>query len=250
MKTMDTGIPGQQTLPELANDFGFESATLKPSWERFCWEYVLRNGSGTDAYVAAFPGVSRKSANANAARLLKNEAIQKRIEQVKAELQRKYSVSAGSLIFYLSQVLNIDRGEFLDDHGDVRPVSDITTEARKILDIDFQLDRNGKQRAVYRIPAKLQAAVELARMMGLHKDRVELIGESATPESSLSALLREIDGDSSNPTDAKTMSTIERANRVAALLHKAKQLQECTANEESEHQAKFDLLREKLKQYQ
>lgn len=116
-----SSVPGQIVLPELVDELGFESAALPPKQEAFCWEYILRNSSKTDAYLAAYPNASRKSAVVNAIRLLKDESVQARITQIKAELQRRYSVSADSVVFHLSQVLNVDRGEFLDEAGNVLP---------------------------------------------------------------------------------------------------------------------------------
>lgn len=177
---MASEVSGQLVLPELTADMGFESATLKPKPERFCWEFVLKNGSQTDAYLIAFPGVSRKSAAVNAVRLLKDVKVLARIEQIKAELQRRYSVSADKVVFYLSQALNVDRSEFLDEQGAVLPIGEIPTEAKRILDVDFQLDRHGNQKAVYRLPKRLDAAAELARIMGLVKNPVRPMEDDGT----------------------------------------------------------------------
>jgi hypothetical protein len=170
-------VPGQIVLPELVEELGFESAVLPPKQETFCWEYILRNSSKTDAYIAAFPNVSRKSAAVNAIRLLKEEAIQARITQIKAELQRRYSVSADSVVFHLSQVLNVDRTDFLDKAGNVRPISEISTEAKRIMDLDFVTDRHGNQKAVYRLPKRLDAVSVLARILGLDKNPVRPVDE-------------------------------------------------------------------------
>ncbi|MCE1226503.1 MAG: terminase small subunit [Geobacteraceae bacterium] len=176
-----TSVPGQIVLPEFVDELGFESAALPPKQEAFCWEYILRNSSKTDAYLAAFPNVSRKSAAVNAIRLLKDAAVQARIEQIKAELQRRYSVSADSIVFHLSQILNVDRAEFLDEAGNVRPIHEIPTEAKRILDLDFVTDRHGNQKALYRLPKRLDAAVELSKIMGLVKNPVKPVeGDSPT----------------------------------------------------------------------
>jgi len=136
----------------------------------------------TCAYLAAFPNVSRKSAAVNAIRLLKDEAVQARITQIKAELQRRYSVSADSIVFHLSQILNIDRGEFLDEAGKVLPISEISTEAKRILDLDFVMDRHGNQKAVYKLPKRLDAVAVLARIMGLDKNPVRPVDDDGTDQ--------------------------------------------------------------------
>jgi hypothetical protein len=185
-------IPGQSTLPALAEDFGYESIKLNPRAEKFCWEYVLRNGNATAAYQTAFPESKQTSARSNAARLLKDTRTQSRIEEIKTELQSRYAVSAGSLVLYLSQVLNMDRRCFLDETGNPKTADQLETEAANIIDLDFVLDRHGKQRAVYRLPTRLQASIELARMMGLHKNCVVVTGDGSTPENTLTSLIREI----------------------------------------------------------
>lgn len=176
-------IPGQATLPTLESEMGYGSIThLKPQWERFCWEYVLKNGNAADAYIVAYPNTTEVSAKANSIRLLKTEKIQQRLAEIKAELQRRYSVSADSLVLYLSQVLHLDRRDFLDENGNPKAANLLDTETAKIIDLDFALDRSGKQRAVYRIPTRMQAATELARMMGLYKDTAKITGDGSDPD--------------------------------------------------------------------
>jgi hypothetical protein len=204
-----TTISGQAVLPALADDLGYETIKLNPKQEKFCWEFVLRNGNATASYLAAFPGGKNSSAKANAARLLKDERTQQRIEEIKAELQRRYAVSAGSLVLYLSQVLHMDRRAFLDEEGAPKAASQLDTEAAQIVDLDFVLDRNGKQRAVYRIPTRIQAAIELARMMGLHKDKVELTGDGSVPEHSFSTLIKDITGGSSSMIAGESGSQVK-----------------------------------------
>lgn len=169
-------VSGQVTFPTMEDEIGYGAitTTLNPNQERFCWEYILHNGNGSAAYMTAFPSTKRISARANAARLLKNPKIQARIQEIKEELKRRYAVSADSLVLYLSQALNLDRREFLDDSGNPKSPNELDTEAARILDIDFALDRTGKQRAVYRLPTRMQAAVELCRILGLHKDKLEV----------------------------------------------------------------------------
>ncbi len=219
MTTPATSIPGQATLPALADELGYETISkLNPRQERFCWEFVLRNGNATASYLEAFAGSKPTSAKANAARLLKEERIQQRLEEIKTELQRRYAVSAGSLVLYLSQVLHLDRRAFLDKNGDPKAASQLDTEAARIIDLDFVLDRHGKQRAVYRVPTRMQASIELARMMGLHKDKVELTGDAAAPENTLTALIREITGNIQNLTNRFDSVTDEQLKEQAISL--------------------------------
>lgn len=186
---MTSQVPGQVVLPELVDELGYESAALPPKHERFCQEFILNGGLQVAAYLKAFPGVSKKAAAANACRLLRSDAVKARIAQLKAELQRRYAVSADSVVFHLSQVLNVDRAEFLDEKGGVKPLAEISTEALKILDLDFVTDRHGTQRPVYRLPRRLDAVAVLARIMGLDKTPVRP-GDGA--EETVTRIVREI----------------------------------------------------------
>jgi len=210
MTTPASIVPGQATFPALAGELGYEAISkLKPQQERFCWEFVLRNGNATAAYLEAYAGSKPTSAKANAARLLKEERIQQRLEEIKTELQRRYAVSAGSLVLYLSQVLHLDRAAFLDENGNPKAINQIDTESARIIDLDFTLDRHGKQRAVYRIPTRMQASIELARMMGLHKDKVELAGDGSTPENTLTTMIRDITGNSRGLVTGETSAQVK-----------------------------------------
>jgi hypothetical protein len=206
MDNSENTVPGQATLPALEEEIGYGSiANLKPQHERICWEFVLRNGDATAAYLSVYPKSRKTSASANAIRLLKSPNIQERISEIKMELQRRYAVSAGSLILYLSQALQLDRRNFLDEHGAPKKAELLDTETAKLLDLDFTLDRFGNQKAVYSIPKRMQAANELARMMGLHKDKVEITGDGNVPEHSLSALIR---GFNEKPSDGNPDSDV------------------------------------------
>lgn len=191
MDNSENTVPGQAVLPVLVDEIGYGSiANLRPQHERLCWEFVLRNGDATAAYLSVYPKSSKTSASANAIRLLKSASIQERISEIKAELQRRYAVSAGSIILYLSQALQLDRRNFLDEHGAPKKADQLDTETARLLDLDFTLDRFGNQKAIYSVPKRMQAANELARMMGLHKDKVEITGDGNAPENSLAALIR------------------------------------------------------------
>lgn len=85
-------------------------------------------------------------------------------------------------MFHLSQILNIDRGEFLDEAGKVLPISEISTEAKRILDLDFVMDRHGNQKAVYKLPKRLDAVAVLARIMGLDKNPVRPVDDDGTDQ--------------------------------------------------------------------
>ena len=178
-----SSVPGQGVLPGMVAELGYEVIELKPSLERFCWEFVLRNDNPTDAYILAIkPESTREQARKNAHKLLQKEDVRRRIDQIKQELKQRYAITAEDLIQYHGKVLKISRDEFLDrDTGKPRAVADISPEALSILEFDAEKDSKGNVHVLFKVPQRHQSAVELARIMGMHKDKVELTGKDGKP---------------------------------------------------------------------
>jgi hypothetical protein len=183
-------VPGQAVLPALTEDFGYASIThLKPQQERFCWEFVLNNSNGKSAYLLAYPGSKDTSALANSCRLLKLEAIQKRITEIRAELQRRYATDAQTVIRLLTMTLQTDRRQFVDTDGTPLELHQLGPEAAAITDVEIVMDRNGKKHAIPVAPKRVSAAVELAKIMGITKDKIEL----STPDHAVNFYIPEND---------------------------------------------------------
>lgn len=185
-------VPGQSVLPGLAEELGYEAIVLKPVAERFCWEYVLRGDNGMRAYLKVKPGVKESTARVEASKLLTNPDVSLRIGQIREELRRRYRVTAEDVIEHHGRVLKIDRTEFLDEiTGKPKALADIDPEALSILEFDCQKDKDGEVVVLFKVPERHPAKVELARILGLHKD-----GKAAAEAgvTGLKDLLDEISG--------------------------------------------------------
>jgi phage terminase small subunit len=174
-------VPGQVALPGMADALGYESIVLRPDQERVCWEYVLRN-NGTKAYKAIHPEVSDETAAVQACKMLRKDKIVKRIGQIRDELRRRYEVTAADLMEYHGKVLKIDRREYLDELGKPQSIEAISSEAASILEFDVERDSKfGTTHVMFKVPQRHQSAVELAKILGLHKDKMELTGKDGGP---------------------------------------------------------------------
>lgn len=188
-------VPGQVVLPGMAEEMGYESIDLKPMVERFCWEYVLRKDNPASAYLAINPDTKREQARKNAHKLLQKEDVRRRIEQIRVELKRRYTMTVDDILEYHGKVLAISRDEFYDrtEVGRLKPraLEDISPEAMSILDLDCEKDAKGSIHVLFKIPQRHQSAVEMARILGLHKD-----GKAAAEAgvTGLKDLLDEISG--------------------------------------------------------
>lgn len=180
-------VPGQVVLPEMVEEMGYEAIILKPQHERFCWEYVLRGDNGSAAYKTVKPNVKDSTARVESSKLLTNPDVIQRIVQIRKELQRKYLVTAEDLVMYHGKVLKTDRSEFVDDEGKLKRLQDMDLEALSILDIDLQMDVKGNTLVGFDVPKRHVSAVELARIMGMHKEKLELTGKDGGPVESIVA---------------------------------------------------------------
>lgn len=183
-------VPGQGVLPELAETLGYEAIVLKPACERFCWEYVLRGDSPAAAYEVAFPDPkrSREQARKNAHKMLQKEDVRSRIAQIRAELKQRYACTADDLLRYHGMALKMDRREFLDEKGALKPLDLLDSEQAAIIDIKAVPVNGGGRVMVYEIPDRYKSAQELAKILGLSKDKVELTGKDGGPVETSSSV--------------------------------------------------------------
>ncbi len=179
-------VPGQVVLPTLEEELGYEVIQLKPAHERFCWEYVMRGDNASAAYRAVKPSVKDSTARVEASKLLTNPAICERIKQIREEQRRRFQVTADDLLTYHGKVLKIDRREFIETlPGSTRPrpkaLNEIDDEAASILEFETQKDSEGMIHVLFRVPTRHQSAVEMAKILGMNKERRELSGPDGGP---------------------------------------------------------------------
>jgi hypothetical protein len=188
-------VPGQKVLPGMAEELGYETIMLKPWLERFCWEYVFRGDNGARAYKAVKPTVKDSTTRVEASKLLTNPDVIGRIAQIKAEQRRRFQVQADDLVEYHGRVLKVDRTTYLDEvfnrPKSIEEIREIDPEALSILEFECQKDKDGSPVVLFKIPRRHESAVEMARIMGLHKDGVNAAKEGA---AGLADLLNEISG--------------------------------------------------------
>lgn len=162
----------------MAGDLGYDSASaaLKPWEERFCWKYV-EIGVATQAYQAVKPKSTYGTARAESARLLAKPSIKARIAEVQEEIGRE----ARALVMgYHRTVMTTDRIDLLNKVRTAQSYDDLDDEARAILEFEQVSSKDGV-RTLLKVPTRHQSAVELARITGMHKDKMELTGKDGGP---------------------------------------------------------------------
>jgi urease gamma subunit len=171
-----TSVPGQTVLPGMAGDLGYDSIKLKPWEERFCWKYV-ELGVAVRAYQAVKPKSTYSTAGTESAKLLKKPEIQARIAEIQEEIGRE----ARALVMgYHRAVMTTDRISLLQKVRDAKSYDDLDEEARAILEFE-QVNSKDGVRTLLKVPTRDSSAKELARIQGMHKDKVELTGKDGGP---------------------------------------------------------------------
>lgn len=176
---MDNCVPGQQTLPGMAEVMGYAIVALKPDAERFCWEYVRNGGNGTRAYLVVHPDAKESTARSNASKLLTSGNIKERISQVRETIAAEWK---GKIKDFHGRSLEFDPAVAFAGHNRVN-VSDLPEEIRKLCTLEARVV-DGCVVYLPVFPDKHKAASELAKMMGLHAaEKREISGPGGAPVS-------------------------------------------------------------------
>lgn len=177
----ETSVSGQQVLPSLRKELGRAATTDKITGrvEQFCWNYAdptrrATFANGTAAYLAANPEVKPDSARARAAKLLATDSVKARVNEIRAELNRRHELAADLVLNQHMRVLLLDQVSLLDHlrRGDLENLPD---EVRDLLEVEQVSSKDGV-RLLVNLPAKHQSRVEVAKILGMTKEKLELTG--------------------------------------------------------------------------
>jgi phage terminase small subunit len=178
-----TSVSGQGVIPGLQATMGCDAVSPKLSakHEAFCWEYIATCGNGTQAYLRVYPGVTERTARVNASRLLTNADIKARVEEILQERRNRHALLQDKVIEYHRSVMMLDRFELLDpDTGRVKRLDDLPPEAREVIEIE-QVSAKDGVRTLLKVPTRHSSAQELARVLGMNKESMELTGKDGGP---------------------------------------------------------------------
>ena len=177
-------VSGQLAL--FADETGYEAIALDdPDQERFCWEYVLRKENGTQAYKAVKPHIKINSARARASKWLACDNIKARVAEIRQELLRRYRVSADELLQFHGRILKLDREVFvkrgMDGTAKMKQLDELDSVAASIVELAAGVIKEGDGFVAYSVPERFKSAQELAKILGLNKERKEISGPDGGP---------------------------------------------------------------------
>lgn len=165
-------VPGQRTLPGMAETLGYDTIILKPSEERFCWRYVANGGNGVKACRELHPKISYGAAGVRASVLLKKPKVLARINQVREEISRE---EKQTLKDFVIGSLSFDPAVAFKEGNRVN-IADMPEKIRKLCTLEARVV-DGSVIYIPVFPDKIKAGSELAKMMGAYAaEKKELTG--------------------------------------------------------------------------
>ena len=183
--TTTTRVPGQLTLPHMADRLGYGSIKLDHPWmESFCWHYVLSGNNGTEAIKEVKPHLTGNSASVQASKLLRNSNIKQRIQEVREEQK---DLLRAKVVGQHDAILDYDPLDFFDvdevtKNVSLKPIYKLPQWLRKLCTLDTKLV--GKNlRTIVVVPDKDKSRSELAKILSMITAKSELSGPGGGPLS-------------------------------------------------------------------
>jgi len=170
-----TGVTGQSVLPGLQQEVGCDAIRLKQKHEEFCWQYIATCGNGMKAYKRVY-GTDKSDAVAMSAasRLLSDVKVLSRINELLAERKKRHELVADKVIDQHVQVLLLDHTEFLNKL-ELHLLDEIPDSIKELVELEQVSSRDGV-RTLINLPTKHGSRVELAKILGMTKEKLELTG--------------------------------------------------------------------------
>lgn len=190
---------------------------LTAKQQRFVEEYLI-DLNGTQAAIRA--GYSKKTANVISSENLAKPNISAEIVRLRAARSKRTEVTADSVVEALAAVRDMDVADIMTDDWGLKPISEWPDEWRRnISGLDVLEIARGGEDAVMSVlkkikwPDKLKTLELLGRHAGAFVDRHELTGANG------------------GPIETHELSDIDRANRLATILDRARATRDRQAGE-------------------
>ena len=165
-------------------------ANLKEKHEQFCREYIV-DLNATQAYLRVYKSSSEKAANKNATRLMVNDGVQKRIQELANERADRTEVNADTVLKGLLEIATTDIAEAFNEDGTLKPIHEIPIEVRKAIssiEVNELFEGFGKERTQIGLTKKIKfwdkvrSLENLGRHLKLFTDKLEVTDMSLADE--------------------------------------------------------------------
>lgn len=160
-----------------------EEGKLPAKQEAFCREFIV-DLNGTQAAIRA--GYTERSAHVQSSRLLSNDKVAARINELKEARSERTEVTADLILRELLKLATVDLGKAFDASGTILPLNEMPEEVRKSIagiEVNEIFDGAGEQRSVIGFTKKIKfwdkpKCLELlGKHMKLFTDKIEASGK-------------------------------------------------------------------------
>lgn len=174
---------------------------LTPRQARFVEEY-LKDLNATAAYIRAGYRARGNSAEANAARLIRNDKVAAAIEVAMKERSTRNNIDADRVLKELARIGFVDVRKLFNSDGSLKRLDKLDDDvAASIASIEVNEMRDGDGFVIghtkkLRLWDKIASLTKLAQHLGLLDTKVTLKGDAQSP---LQLLIQQIQGNSLKP---------------------------------------------------
>lgn len=147
---------------------------LTEQQKRFVEEYLIdMNG----ARAARAAGYSESAARETASRLLKKPEVAQAVREAREKLSERTEITQDWVLQRWAAIADVDKREFFDDAGRLRPVSEWTREMALAVDGLDVTETEGEiavKVSKLKLSSSKAALDSIARHLGMFKDKVEV----------------------------------------------------------------------------
>lgn len=112
------------------NEVKTHSKTLTIKQEMFCREYLI-DLNATQAAIRS--GYSEKTVNANVSRMMVDDGIQCRIQELMQEREKRTEITADNVLEEIRKIAFFDVRKLYDEDGHLKAVQDLDDETAKVV---------------------------------------------------------------------------------------------------------------------
>ncbi|EJL90259.1 phage terminase, small subunit [Pantoea sp. GM01] len=136
---------------------------------RYCEEYVKNPDDQTACAIAA--GYSESTAAQSASRLMADQRILDRIADMRQARNRRTKIDADTVLLKLSEMIEADVGDILDENGAIKPIKqwpEVWRKSVSAFDV-LEIDDGTEVRTTLK-KVKLLDKVKILELIGRHVD--------------------------------------------------------------------------------
>ena len=184
---------------------------LTPRQALFIEEY-LKDLNATAAYIRAGYRGRGNSAEANAARLIRNDKVAAAIEVAKKERAERTKITQDDVLKELGRIAFFDIGRAFTPDGVLKPLDEMDEDTRRalagleVVSLTSDGEHVGTLKKV-KIADKLGALGKLAQHLGMLDPKITLKGSASDP---LKVLIQSVQGNSLGPVRESVWGGDER----------------------------------------